>query len=343
MLAYFYPTGHEHHASPGHPERPERVEAIVRGLQAAGWWQPYPKLTPLEPPPHVLEAVHTPRHLDFLREASRRGGHVDPDTYLTPQSWELALQAAGGALSVAAAVWQGSVQRGFALTRPPGHHATPSQAMGFCLLNNIALAAEYLLQEHGATRLAIVDIDVHHGNGTQDIFYERGEVLFISVHQWPLYPGTGRLHETGRGAGQNTTLNLPLPPHTGDQGYLAAMRQLILPVLDRFSPQMILVSAGMDAHWRDPLANQLLSAQGYGEMIAHLTRWAGENCRGRIALFLEGGYDLEASSACAQAAVAALLGQPCQDPLGPSPWKARPDWQPIVQQSVEQWGAGNRG
>jgi acetoin utilization deacetylase AcuC-like enzyme len=337
-IVYFYPENHQKHAHPGHPERPERVEAIRTALKGAGWWDPYPHLNPLEFPMEVLASVHTAKHLSFIEYASKQGGRLDPDTYLTPHSWELALQAVGGGASVALAVWGGDAKRGFALTRPPGHHATPDRAMGFCLLNNIALAAEFLLQENGAERVAIVDIDLHHGNGTQDIFWQRGDVMFISTHQVPLYPGTGYLDETGSGDGAGTTVNIPMPPLSGDSAYDVVMDEIILPLLDRFAPEMVLVSAGMDVHWRDPLGNLLLSADAYGKLVARLTRWADDHCQGRIVLFLEGGYDLEGGSACATAAVAALLDQPFEDPIGPPSWKERADWRSMVRQAKEIWG-----
>lgn len=337
-IAYFYPAGHEHHALEGHPERPERIEATVAALEAAGWWAPFPKLPPLKLAYQVLEAVHTRAHLAQIEWISQRGGRIDADTYLTMESWDLALKAAGGAAAVAAAVWRGEARRGFALTRPPGHHATPARAMGFCLLNNVALAAQHLLQELGAKRLAIVDLDLHHGNGTQDIFYERGDVLFVSTHQFPLYPFTGFLDETGAGDGAGTTANLPFPPLSGDQAFRAATDEIILPLLDRFSPEMILVSAGVDAHWADPLGHLILSAEAYGQIIARLTQWADDHSEGRIALFLEGGYDLEGGSACATAAVAALLGESYADPLGPSPWKERGDWRPVIEKAKALWG-----
>ncbi len=337
-LVYFYPTGHEKHSQEGHPERPARVEAIVAALENAGWWEPYPKLHPLDLPVEVLRAIHTRPHLAQIEWVSMRGGSIDSDTYLTMSTWDLALKAAGGAASVAAAVWQGQAKRGFALSRPPGHHATPGHAMGFCLLNNVALAAQYLIHEFGAKRLAIVDIDLHHGNGTQDIFYERDDVLFISTHQYPLYPFTGFLEEMGDGKGAGTTVNLPLPPMSGDHAFLCVTDEIILPLLDRFAPEMILVSAGMDAHWADPLGHLVISATAYGQVIAHLTAWADAHCEGRIALCLEGGYDLDGGSACATAAVAALLDQPFTDPVGPSPWKEKGDWRAVVEHSKGLWG-----
>ncbi len=209
--------------------------------------------------------------------------------------------------------------------------------MGFCLLNNIALAAEYLLQVRGASRLAIVDIDLHHGNGTQDIFWARGDVLFVSTHQSPLYPGTGWLDETGVGKGQGTTVNLPLPPHSGDDAMAAALEFVILPVLDRFRPEMVLVSAGFDPHWRDPLGNLLVSGEGYRNTVAALANWADNHCGGKIALLLEGGYDLDAAGVCAQAAVAALLGEPWKDPLGKATIQEDDRWRLVLKKAREIW------
>ncbi|HUF39273.1 MAG TPA: histone deacetylase [Anaerolineales bacterium] len=331
-IAYFYPSGHAAHAEHGHPERPERVEAIVETLDQAGLWQAYPHLTPLDVGERILLGVHTRRHLETIEAASHRGGRIDADTYLTTASWELALNAAGGACSVAAAVWDRGAARGFALCRPPGHHATPDRAMGFCLLNNIAVAAEYLLQEAGAQKLAIVDIDLHHGNGTQDIFYERPEVLFISLHQHPLYPGTGMLGETGRGPGAGTTVNLPLPPYCGDTAFAAAVETAILPALVRFEPDMLLVSAGLDVHWRDPLGHLQFSAAGYHAAVSALAKFADDRCGGRIALVLEGGYDLTGGAACALGAASALLARPFTDPLGPAPYPETERWLEVIAQ-----------
>jgi acetoin utilization deacetylase AcuC-like enzyme len=337
-LVYFYPEGHAAHYAAGHPERPERVEAICQALQAAGWWEGYPQLAPLPLTQADLELAHHPTYLEELRRACQRGAWLDGDTYTTPASWQLAVNAAGGAAAVAQAIWQGRARRGLALTRPPGHHATARRGMGFCLLNNVALAAAYLIASpSGAQRLAIVDLDLHHGNGTQDIFWSRGDVLYISTHQSPLYPGTGFLEETGAGAGEGLTANFPLPPYTGDQGFLEVMQALILPLLDRFNPQMLLVSVGFDTHWRDPLGSLSLSAQGYGQLIAYLRQWADQNCAGKIALFLEGGYDLEAAKACVSAAVAALLDLPWEDSLGLAPYPENFAWRSIVSAAKRIW------
>lgn len=340
-LVFYYPEGHQAHAETGHPERPERIEAIRQALEEVGWWDRYPHLDPLELAEGVLGAIHTPAFLRRLAETCRQGFYFDADTYTTPASWQLALNAAGGAAATAVAVWSGQARRGFALTRPPGHHATPERAMGFCLLNNVALAAERLIQGEGAERLAIVDLDLHHGNGTQEIFYQRGEVFYLSTHQWPHYPGTGSLEETGLGPGRGLTANFPLHPFSGDRAFLTILDELILPLLDRYAPQMILVSYGFDAHWRDPLGNLRLSASAYGELVAGLAAWADRNCAGRIALFLEGGYDLEAARACSLAVTAALLGLPAStSPEAAADRSPHPEgmaWQGMVQRAKELW------
>lgn len=340
-LVYFDPIGHEAHFADGHPERPERIEAIRLGLQAQGWWERYPHLDAITVPQSVLEAVHTSEYLRQLENASRNGVWLDMDTYTTPASWRLALAAAGGSLAVTRAVWgvSGAARawRGFALARPPGHHACSDRGMGFCLLNNIALAAEDLIQNHGARRLAIVDLDLHHGNGTQEIFYQRSDVFYISTHQSPLYPGSGAVEEVGYGRGEGFTANLPLPPGSGDTAFAAAMDDLILPLLERYRPEAILVSVGFDTHWRDPLGSLRLSAQGDYNLIRSLTQYADRHCAGHIALFLEGGYDLQAGAACAQAYVAALLDQPFTDPFDPAPGAESDHWQVWLRRARAIW------
>jgi acetoin utilization deacetylase AcuC-like enzyme len=337
-LALFYPQGHEAHYETGHPERPDRVEVIRRALEERGHWEKSIHLDPLSIPQTILRVIHDPAYLSYLETACQRGQHLDMDTYTTPASWDLALNSAGGAGAVATCVWRRDARRGFALTRPPGHHATSNRGMGFCLLNNISLATEYLLQKEGAQRLAIIDLDLHHGNGTQEIFWRRAEVFYLSTHQFPHYPGTGYFDEMGAGIGDKTTANIPFPPLSGDQAYQTAMQEVILPLLNRFAPEMILVSFGFDPHWRDPLGQLLLSADGYARLIASLSQWADEYCEGRIALFLEGGYDLEAAAVCATTAVAALLGKPWEDTLGPSPQPEGHYWRNVLEQVRRVWG-----
>jgi acetoin utilization deacetylase AcuC-like enzyme len=341
-MVFYYPEGHEAHFETGHPERPERIEVIRQALRSAGWWEKFPQISPLALSSDFLCKVHLPLYLESLQSACMRGAHLDMDTYTTPASWQLALNAAGGAAAVAGAVWIADCQRGLALTRPPGHHATMGRGMGFCLINNIAVAAEYLLTQDlgGAanpTKLAIIDLDLHHGNGTQDIFWQRGDVFYISTHQSPWYPGTGYLDETGAGQGVGTTANFPLPPGTGDRGFTTVMDELILPLLQRYQPQMLLVSVGFDPHWKDPLGQLMLSAKGLGGLVGQLVSWADQNCQGKIALFLEGGYDLEAGAACIQSTAAALLGLEWQDPLGPSPHPESDSWRITVQHAHQLW------
>lgn len=336
-LLLFYPENHHLHASPNHPERPERIEAIRQKLEEAGVWDQARFVEAANIPESVLYAVHTEAHVKRVQQACQMGRSIDADTYVSEFSWQLALNAAGGGMAVADAVFTREARRGFALCRPPGHHATPDRAMGFCLLNNIALAAEYILQFHGAQRVAIVDIDLHHGNGTQDVFYHRPEVFFCSIHQYPLYPMTGLASEIGAGQGLHTNLNIPFPPDAGDKARQTAWDLVIRPLLEEFQPEMLLVSAGFDSHWRDPLGHQLATADGYGRLMQHFADFADQHCLGRLAVFLEGGYDLGAGAASALAVTQSLLGQPWQDEIGPSPLPEDPYWESRLQQVIGLW------
>lgn len=348
-IVIFYPAGHQAHFEAGHPERPERVEVVRRALETAGWWDPFERLAPIDLDDNILHSVHSPTYLAELRSICQRGANLDIDTYTTPETWRLAMNAAGGTAAVAADIWKGNSitdrddnLRGFALSRPPGHHAEYNRGMGFCLINNIAVAAQYLLAglSEGAKkpdRLAIIDLDLHHGNGTQNIFWSRKDVLFISTHQSPLYPGTGMIEEMGEGAGYGFTVNLPLPPATGDQGYRTAMEEIILPILSRHEPDMILVSAGFDPHWRDPLGHLMLTAAGYGDLIKSLVDWSDKNCHSKITLVMEGGYDSLSVAACALSSVAALLGEPLRDTIGPPPRPEGRSWQSVIRRAKEIW------
>ena len=336
-LALFYPDSHEQHFSPDHPERPERVEAIRAALKGAGLWESALQVEPAFLPEEVLYAIHSEAHTQNIERASKRGGHIDADTYVTAASWQLALNAAGGGIAVAEAVYQREAKRGLALSRPPGHHATQDHAMGFCLLNNIALTAEYLLQKTDVERIAILDIDLHHGNGTQDIFYNRGDVFFCSIHQYPLYPMTGQADETGRGEGSRATLNIPFPPYAGDQARITALDEIVLPLFSRFQPDMLLVSAGFDAHWRDPLGHQLSTADGYADLITKVAAFADAHCDGRLAVLLEGGYDIEGGASSCLALTQAMIGQEWEDPVGPSPLPEDDHWIARLKQVKEVW------
>lgn len=336
-LIYYYPHGHEAHYSSGHPERPDRVNTVRQAIDDAGWWNGFSKIAPLILSKDIYEAVHTPDYLDTLEKACREERWLDVDTYTKPESWQLALNAAGGSAAMAAAVWTGVARRGFALSRPPGHHACKGRGMGFCLMNNMALAAQYLVRELGAKRLAIIDLDLHHGNGTQDIFWKRSDVFFISVHQSPLYPGTGNLEDIGEANGWGCTANIPLPPASGDEAYQTIMEELIIPLLERYSPEMVMISLGYDAHWCDPLGHLRLSAAGYNHILTQVLEWIDRNCQSRVGIILEGGYDLRAAAACAQATVAALLNKEWVDPIGPTPRPEGYSWQAVLRRAHDLW------
>ena len=334
-LVLYYPEGHQKHYIYGHPERPERIQAIQDGLEEAGYWGSCPIIQPFVPDQGLLSSIHDEQYLLLLERASRKEQMLDPDTYATRDSWQLALNAAGGALAVVDQVWEGKTSTGFALTRPPGHHATRSRAMGFCLINNVAVAAQYLLHEKGAERVAIIDLDLHHGNGTQDIFWERGDVIYISIHQAPFYPGTGALYEVGVGPGEGTTLNLPIPAFSGDVAYKTLLGEIIIPYLDNLKPDILLISFGFDTHWRDPLGSMQVSADCIYWMINELRGCADGNCQGKVAVVLEGGYDLDAGKACGQAVAAGLLGDSWKDYLGVSPRNEGDAWLETLREAKE--------
>jgi acetoin utilization deacetylase AcuC-like enzyme len=308
-VGYVYHPIYLKHDTGGHPENARRLEAIISHLEQTGL---KPELSLIEPRAATIEKialVHSKQYISYIREmAENGGGWLDVDTVMSPDSYDAALYAAGGVISATEAVMDGEVDSAFALVRPPGHHATASQAKGFCLFNNIAIAAKYALNKYKLPRLAIIDFDVHHGNGTQDTFYGDPQVLYISTHQYPLYPGTGRIEETGSGRGRGATVNIPLPPGSGDAEYLAVFDQIIVPIARRFSPQLILVSAGYDACWSDSLAMMRVSVTGFARMVGIIKGLADELCRGRLALTLEGGYPLDALAASVKATFDVLLG-----------------------------------
>ena len=321
-LGYFYSDIFLQHAQPGHPESPQRLEAILESWEDAGLLKQLRALTPQPATEAQLLAVHSPRHLNLIRAANERGGAMlDADTFMNQHSREAAYLAAGAAIGAVDAVMQGELDTSFALVRPPGHHATRDLAMGFCIFNNVAVAAQHALDRYGLERVLIVDFDVHHGNGTQDIFYESPQVLYFSTHRYPFYPGSGHWRDTGLGVGKGLTVNVPLPHSVGDRMFAHIFDDLLYPVAERYQPQLVLVSAGYDAHWDDPLgALMLLTTEGYAYLVRVLQRIARDFCDGRIAFILEGGYHLEALANSATATVCALLGEQVgPDPLGPAP------------------------
>ena len=296
----------EHVTPPGHPERPERAE--VMDVVAATWRDRGGEVVaPREATREQLARVHDESYLNRIEATNGRAVALDPDTYTSPESYEIALLAAGAAIDAVERVVGGSHSSAFALVRPPGHHAERDRAMGFCLFNNVAIAARHA-QSLGAARIAIVDYDVHHGNGTQHMFEDDPAVLYVSTHQYPYYPGTGAAEEIGTGPGAGATVNLPLEAGATDDDYRVAFEDVVLPVIRQFRPDLLLVSAGFDAHERDPLAAMRLTTGAFGAMTGALRGAAEECCDGRIALVTEGGYDLRALAASLNAAVSALAG-----------------------------------
>lgn len=294
----FLEAGLNHDTGRGHPECPARLDALRTAFAAAGIGPP--ELAPRSATRAELLRVHTADHIDEVAAYSAGGTpHPDPDVVMSEGSWGAALLASGGAIEACRAVLERRLDRAFCAVRPPGHHAERSRAMGFCLFNNVAVAARWLVAEAGLKRVAILDWDVHHGNGTQHTFYEDDQVLYVSLHQHPLYPGTGYPHERGK---NNTNLNIQLPPGAGPGEWLDALTKKALPALDGFAPEFLLISSGFDAHARDPLAHQKLEASTYAEMTSLVTRVAD----GRIVSLLEGGYNLEALGASAVAHYQAL-------------------------------------
>jgi acetoin utilization deacetylase AcuC-like enzyme len=292
----------DHLTPPGHPERPERAEAMAavveRFRQSGGR-----VIAPRAATDADLLRVHTPRHLEAMIATRGRAVTLDPDTFTSPDSEEVARLAAGAVLAGVDTVLEGPPgSRALAVVRPPGHHAEPETAMGFCLYSSIAVGAAYA-RARGLSRVAIVDYDVHHGNGTQAAFYENPSVLFISSHQYPFYPGTGAASETGRGAGLGFTLNLPLELGALDSDVLPRYEREALPKLEAFAPELLMISAGFDAHERDPLAGCRMSTEGIRSLTGLLVRAANRLCEGRVVIVTEGGYDLTAIADCLQAVV----------------------------------------
>jgi acetoin utilization deacetylase AcuC-like enzyme len=334
------PTFLEHRTPPGHPEQPRRVEVVMKVLEALHWLERdgLVLLPPREATVEELATVHEREYIQQVEEQSQAAAEValrgegdilflGTDTYVSEKSYEAARKAAGAPLVAIDAVLRGEVDNAYCLVRPPGHHAVAEAAMGFCIFNNVAVAARYALDRHGLERVMIIDYDVHHGNGTQEMFYDDPRVLYFSIHQSPFYPGTGLSGERGEGSALGTTVNIPLPAGAGFETYEPLFRQILAPVADRFRPQLILVSAGFDAHWKETVANtglarpgMLISTAGFAKLNQMIIDIANAQCDGRLILVQEGGYDLDALSSCVATCINLLLGgDEAVDNDGPAP------------------------
>jgi acetoin utilization deacetylase AcuC-like enzyme len=326
-----HPSSLEHDTG-AHPESARRIVAIERALGERDWLGWDVRLSPAAERARI-EAVHTARHIDRIEELCRRGGGmIDMDTIVSPGSFEAALHAAGGAIAmVDALLGPERAPAGASLHRPPGHHAEQSRAMGFCLFDNVAIGAQHALFEHGCKRVMIVDWDVHHGNGTNAIFHDRDDVLFCSIHQSPLYPGTGPASDVGHGPGEGFTVNMPVPGGSGDEVFLSHLEHVVAPLARSYEPDLLLVSAGYDAHADDPLAGCVVSDAGYSGMAAVL-RAAADELGIPLGIVLEGGYDLGALARCV---VLTLEVAGAQDP--PAPPQVAPH--PLAARALERLAA----
>ena len=296
LLLYTHPACREHDTGGWHPERPARLEAALEGARRGA--HEVVEVEAPEAPLEAIQALHRPSYVARVRDfCLAGGGSLDPDTVVSPGSWDAALRAAGAGLAAMEALERGEGDAAFLAVRPPGHHATRDRAMGFCLFNNIAITADALARR--GNRVAIVDWDVHHGNATQDMFYDRRDVLYISTHEFPFYPGSGWIDEAGKGEGEGWNINIPVPAGTAGDAYEEAWNSIVLPVLRAMRPDWILVSAGFDGHADDPLANVRLREPDFGRMGYRLAQITP----GRLILFLEGGYDLSAISGSVEAAL----------------------------------------
>ncbi|MBM17062.1 MAG: hypothetical protein CL516_05300 [Actinobacteria bacterium] len=322
----------DHRRERSHPERPARLEAVWSGIEAAGVAEAIVGCEPILATYADLLRCHSTTQLKHLEDLhASGGGQVDIDTYMGIRSWEAARLAAGAGLVAVEALREGVADVAFCAVRPPGHHATDTTSMGFCLVNNVAVTAASLAA--AGERVAVVDIDAHHGNGTQDIFYSDGRVLFVSLHQWPLYPGTGRIDETGEGDGAGTTLNMPLPVGSAGDTYRYGLDAAVIPVLEGFDPDWLLVSAGFDGHRLDPLSELGLTSGDFADLVARIVGLVPVS---RCVLFLEGGYDLGALADSAGAVLAAVVGVDHR----PEPSSGEGPGRDVVDQVVELHGVG---
>ncbi len=333
-----HPSSLEHDTG-GHPEQAARITAIHRELDARDWLG-YERVPSPEVDRAVLTAVHVESYVEAIEQFSARGGGaIDPDTLVSPGSFQAALHAAGGAVALVELLLDGEADGGFSAHRPPGHHATRARAMGFCLFNNIAVAAQFALDARGLERVMILDWDVHHGNGTNDIFYRTDRVLFVSIHQWPLYPGTGPASELGSDQGRGFTVNLPVPPGTGDADFRSLVDHVAVPLARDYRPQLVLISAGYDAHRDDPLGEGLVTEEGYAAMTRSMYGVCAE-VGAPLGCVLEGGYALGALGRSVAATMEELRGPEVEQP--DEPVEVTPAAAAAVERIADLWPGVSR-
>lgn len=324
------------HDQPGHPENARRLEAIIGGLKERGLYEKIKNMEPRLAKTDEITLCHTKEYVNYVKEfCEQGGGYFDPDTYSNKNSYLAASTAVGSSIDLTNEIIKRNLRNGFALLRPPGHHALSNRSMGFCLFGNIAIAAKTAFAHSDINKVAIVDFDVHHGNGTQALVGDDPNILFISTHQYPFYPGTGSHREIGDGDAEGTVINIPLQAGVGDEGFKTVYEKIVTPALHRFSPDFIMVSAGYDAHWNDPLANLNLSLAGYNWISRQLIKTANDLCSGKIIFFLEGGYNLEVLRIGVANTIRGLLGiESFEDPIGKSD-SQEPDIERLIKELIK--------
>jgi len=324
------------HDQAGHPENAKRLDSIISGLKEKRLLEKVNILKSRTAEIDEIAVCHTKEYVEYAKEfCEMGGGYFDPDTYSNKNSFLAAATAVGSSIDLTKAVIKGELKNGFALLRPPGHHALANRSMGFCLFGNIAIAANVALTQPGIGRVSIVDFDVHHGNGTQALVGDDPNIIFISTHQYPFYPGTGSIREIGQGDSEGTIVNIPLQAGVGDNGFKMIYDKVVIPSLEKFKPDLILISAGYDAHWDDPLANLNLSLTGYNWISRELIKSAERICAGKIIFFLEGGYNLEVLSNGVANTIRGLLGiELFDDPLG-KPNEEEPNIERVLNELIK--------
>jgi acetoin utilization deacetylase AcuC-like enzyme len=304
----YHPDYLKHDSGENHPESAKRLSSLITYLEKKAFWSKLKNVPPYSASVEWLETVHDPNYVKMVEKTCKNGGGMlDPDTWVGRESYQIALLAVGGVMAAVDAVMDRKIKNAFCAVRPPGHHAERDKAMGFCIFNNVAVGVRYVQKKYGLKKVLIVDWDVHHGNGTQNIFLADPSVYYFSIHQFPHYPGTGSESEVGEGEGKGYTFNMPMFTGSGDLEYIEAFENIFYPLASKFSPDFVFISAGFDAHEQDPLATINLSEEGYGRMTEVITKLGSEHAQGRLVSVLEGGYNVRSLSASVEKHILALM------------------------------------